>query len=183
MITSLKEIRLHRALVGCFVLAIFLSTMGGCFGRSKPGSASSETMAEEKVAAELPAIGATITTDRALELCRYYGLGQVYDRIEGNPNRYEQWVFDGCSMMPDALLSKLIDVPSLTEICLRHDLEYAYGDPGNEGDRLSADRRFRDELLDGGAGKLTAATMYSMVRVFGKEECRFSFSWAFAVKR
>ena len=35
-------------------------------------------------------------------------------------------------MTPTEVVSEIIKVPTLVEICLRHDLGYAYGDPGNE---------------------------------------------------
>ena len=83
-------------------------------------------------------------------------------------------------MTPTEVLSELIKVPSLTEICLRHDLGYAYGDPGNEEERLIVDKKFQNELLDGGASEFAAKAMYNAVRVGGKEKLCLSFSWSFA---
>jgi len=83
-------------------------------------------------------------------------------------------------MTPDLVLSELIKVPSLTEICLRHDLGYAYGDPGNEKERNEIDRKFQNELLSAGTSEFVAKTMYNAVRTGGKEEFCLSFSWAFS---
>jgi predicted HD phosphohydrolase len=71
-------------------------------------------------------------------------------------------------------------VPSLTEICLRHDLGYAYGDPGNESERKEVDSKFKNELLSAGASEFAAKAMYDAVRVGGKEELCLSFTWGFA---
>ena len=83
-------------------------------------------------------------------------------------------------MTPTEVLSKAIKVPSLTEICLKHDLGYAYGDPGNVEERVNVDRLFRSELLNAGASEFVANTMFNAVRQGGKEEFCLSFSWSFA---
>jgi hypothetical protein len=135
---------------------------------------------KKKYTVELPEIDDLITTERALELCAFYGFDHLVKRIEENPELFKEWRFDGCSMTPDAVLSKLIKVASLTEICLRHDLGYAYGDPGNEKERLKVDRIFQNELLSAGAGEFTAIAMFEAVRAGGREELCLSFSWSFA---
>jgi len=71
-------------------------------------------------------------------------------------------------------------IPSLTEICLIHDLEYSYGDPGNEEERVIVDRKFQNELLSDSASEFAAQTMYNAVRVGGGEKLCLSFSWSFA---
>jgi hypothetical protein len=78
------------------------------------------------------------------------------------------------------VLSELIKVPTLVEICLRHDLGYAYGDPGNDKERLIVDKKFQNELLDGGASEFVAKTMFDAVRAGGKEKLCLPFSWSFA---
>ena len=83
-------------------------------------------------------------------------------------------------MTPDAVVSELIKVPSLVEICLRHDLGYAYGDPGNDEERVRVDKKFQNELLGGGASEFAAKAMYNAVRLGGKEELCLPFSWGFA---
>ena len=137
-------------------------------------------MSEKRSIAELPKIGELVTTERALELCEHYGLNHLAKRIEDNPDLFKEWEFDGCSMTPTEALTEIIKVPSLTEICLRHDLGYAYGDPGNEEERLIVDRKFQNELLDGGASEFAAKAMFDAVRVGGKEKICLPFSWGFA---
>jgi hypothetical protein len=83
-------------------------------------------------------------------------------------------------MTPTEVLSELIKVPSLTEICLRHDLGYAYGEPGNKDERLIVDEKFQNDLVNGGASGFAAKAMFDAVRVGGKEELCLTFSWGFA---
>jgi hypothetical protein len=130
-------------------LGIVFGFLSGCSGKSKQAKASQESAVEKRSKADLPKIGQIVTTERALELCEYFGLNHLAERIEDNPDLYKEWKFDGCSMTPDGVLSEVIKVPSLTEICLRHDLGYAYGEPGNQDERLIVDKKFQNELLGG----------------------------------
>ncbi|MEA3420935.1 MAG: hypothetical protein U9Q97_04560 [Acidobacteriota bacterium] len=43
---------------------------------------------------KLPEIGDRITTKEALELCRYFGLDYLIERIESDPERFK--VFNLC---------------------------------------------------------------------------------------
>jgi len=160
----------------CIVIGILV----GCSGQSKQAKVSNERVGEKGFIAELPKIGEVVTTERALELCEHYGFSHLLQRIEDNPDLFKEWKFDGCSMTPDAVLSELIKVPSLTEICLQHDLGYAYGDPGNQAERLTVDRKFQIDLLGGGASGFAAKAMFDAVRLGGKEELCLPFSWGFA---
>ena len=159
----------------CFLLFIGSAcvVLTGCEENSNKTKATNEL-------AKLPKIGDMVTTERALELCVQYKLNYLEERIEENSGDFKIWKFDGCSMTPTEVLSKAIKVPSLTEICLRHDLRYAYGDPGNEDERLMVDQQFWFDLLDAGASEFVAKTMYNAVREGGKEKYCTSFSWSFA---
>jgi hypothetical protein len=161
-------------------LVIVLSALHGCSGTSKQAKSSHENVSEKNFAIELPNIGETVTTESALKLCVHYGLNHLARRIEDNPDLYKEWEFDGCSMTPDKILSELIKVPTLTEICLKHDLGYAYGDPGNQKERKTVDIRFQNELLSAGASEFAAKVMFDAVRLGGKEEHCLPFSWSFA---
>lgn len=130
---------------------------------------------------EAPKIGDRVTTESALLLCEQYGLHDLAERLRLDPGAYKSWVFDGCSMLPDKLVAALTGIKNLTEICLRHDLRYAYGEPGNREERLRADYILGIELLDGGANAVVSKTFFDAVR-FGGGELGFSFSWAFARK-
>ena len=167
-------------LIICLFLSLPFGFLSGCSGKSKQAKASPESVSEKRNIAELPNIGEIVTTERALQLCEHYGFNYLADRIEDNPDLFKEWEFDGCSMTPTEVLREIIKVPSLTEICLRHDLGYAYGEPGNEEERIIVDKKFQNELLDGGASKFAAKTMFDAVRVGGKEKLCLPFSWSFA---
>ena len=183
----MKEIRysfsLHTVLLSMcpfLFIGLVFGFMSGCSGESRQTKASHESVSEKRNIANLPKIGEIVITESGIELCEHYVLNYLADRIEDNPDLFKEWEFDGCSMTPTEVISELIKVPSLTEICLRHDLGYAYGDPGNEEERLIVDKRFQNELIDGGASKLAAKTMFDAVRVGGKEKLCLPFSWGFA---
>jgi hypothetical protein len=162
------------------LIGLVFVVLSGCSGKSKHAMVSHESVGDKRNIAELPKIGEWVSTERALELCVHYGLNNLANRIEDNPDLFKEWKFDGCSMTPTEVLSEIIKVPSLTEICLRHDLGYAYGDPGNDKERLIVDRTFQNELLNAGASKFVAKVMFEAVRAGGKEERCHSFSWGFA---
>ena len=162
------------------LIGIVMGILFGCSGKSKHAKSSYEGASSQGSIAEIPKIGEIVTTERALELCEHYGFSYLAKRIEGNPDLFKYWKFDGCSMTPDAVLGELIKVPSLTEICLRHDLGYAYGNPGNKKERMQVDRNFQNELLSAGASEFAAKAMFEAVRAGGREELCLSFSWSFA---
>jgi len=104
------------------LLGIVFAVLSGCTGKSKQAKASPESVSEKRNIANLPKIGEIVTTESGIELCEHYGLNYLADRIEDNPDLFKEWEFDGCSMTPTEVLREIIKVPSLTEICLRHDL-------------------------------------------------------------
>ena len=167
--------------IGPFLfIGLAFGFLSGCSGKSRQTKVSLDSVSEKRTITELPKIGEIVTTERAIQLCVHYGLNRLAQRIEDNPDLFKEWEFDGCSMTPTEVLSELIKVPSLTEICLRHDLGYAYGEPGDEQERMLVDRAFQEDLIDGGASKVTAKVMFDVVRLGGKEKHCLPFSWGFA---
>jgi len=130
----------------------------------------------------VPAIGETITTERARALCVERGVifDYIVKRIDARPDDFKSWIFDGASLVPDHLAAKILHIPNLTAIALEHDLKYAYGELGNEEERLRADREFRVDLLADGTDPIVAESMYTAVRIGGDQKFRTSFSWGFA---
>jgi hypothetical protein len=130
----------------------------------------------------LPEIGETITSARARALCLKRGpvFDYIVKRIDGNPAEFKDWIFDGASMLPDKLMARLLRIPHLTEIALKHDLKYAYGELGNEEERLRADRELKEDLLADGTRRWLAETIFRIVRLSGSERWKTSFSWGFA---
>jgi hypothetical protein len=80
----------------------------------------------------LPQINEIITAQKGLELCRYFELDYLIERLTKYPERYKEWQFDGCSFLPDLLLKRVCHDwdKILYECCLPHDLSYAYGKSG-----------------------------------------------------
>lgn len=132
----------------------------------------------------LPTIGEIITPERARGLCQDFGAQFTYlvERLDAQPHLFTDWVFDGASMLPDALVARIFDIPHLTTIALKHDLKYAYGDPGNETERLRADTEFRQDLIADSVSPLIAEAMFQAVRLGGDGPIKTSFTWGFALK-
>ena len=133
---------------------------------------------------DLPDIGDTVTTAAAMVLCRHFGLELQAGRISANPFAYREWVFDGCSCLPDELMG-LFAGCEWTDItykcCLPHDLRYGYGEPGNEKERKLADSYFYWDLVEKAKmQKWLAAAFLKAVRIGGAEVFGLSFSWGFA---
>ena len=100
--------------------------------------------------------------------------------LRWNEDSSWDWIFDGASLVPDKLMAKLFHIPHLIEIPLKHDLKYAYGELGNEEERLRADHEFKQDLLVDGTHPLVAKGMFTLVRRCGNEKLKTSFSWGFA---
>jgi hypothetical protein len=136
---------------------------------------------------KLPEIGESITTSKALGLCRHFGLEYLVERIEADPSPYEAWVFDGCSTLPNEVVGFFNGCDWKTvnyKCCLPHDLCYAYGKPGYEIERDRADHIFYDNLMiKAGMRKWCAAAFLTAVRVGGPAVFGKSFGWAFAHKQ
>lgn len=135
---------------------------------------------------QFPAVGDTITTEKAIMLCRHFKLDYLIRRIEVDPTRYTDWKFDGCSGLPDEIMGLFTgcDWRDITyRCCLPHDLRYAYGEKGNEKERKEADEEFYDNLVNkAGMKEWCASAFLAAVRIGGRENFGLSFSWRFAEK-
>ena len=97
----------------------------------------------------LPEIGETIRTERALELCEHFELDHLVERIKANSDHCEAWVLDGISVLNDRFSAAVsgVDQDILTRECaLPHDLRYGYGEPGNKKERKESDLKFKSDL-------------------------------------
>ncbi|MCG6974079.1 MAG: hypothetical protein LJE66_13120 [Desulfobacterales bacterium] len=136
---------------------------------------------------DLPKINDTVTTRQALELCRYFGLDYLVERIESNPELYMDWKFDGCSSLPDELMGLFTGCnwKDITyKCCLPHDLCYGYGELGNKIERKRVDMKFYSNLITKAEMReWTASAFLEAVRIGGSEVFGLSFSWGFAHKQ
>ena len=135
---------------------------------------------------KLPEIGDIISTRESKDLCRFFSLDYLAERIELNPDRYRDWMFDGCSGIPDPSMTFFTgcDWRDITyKCCLPHDLCYAYGESGNREERKKVDENFYNDLVNkAGMKKWCASAFLAAVWIGGKEEFGLSFSWGFANK-
>ena len=135
---------------------------------------------------DFPRIGDTVTSQRAAELARHFRLDYLAARIGKGPERFTDWVFDGCSVLPDEALGLFTgcDWQDITyRCCLPHDLCYAYGEPGNDAERKRVDAKFFSDLVTkAGMKTWMAYAFFAGVRAGGPEAFGLSFSWGFARK-
>ena len=135
---------------------------------------------------KLPEINETVTSEQALGLCRHFDLAYLASRIEANPGGFKEWVFDGCSCLPDEALGLFTgcEWQDITyRCCLPHDLCYAYGEPGNVAERKRVDAKFYSDLITkAGMKPWMAHAFLAGVRIGGAEIFGLSFSWGFARK-
>jgi len=134
----------------------------------------------------LPKISDIIITKEALELCRYFDLNYLVERIESDPESYKNWKFDGCSGLPDEVIGLFTGCNSediTFKCCLPHDLCYAYGEQGNIIERKRVDLKFYSDLVTkAGMSEWCASAFLAAVRIGGEEKFGLSFSWGFAHK-
>lgn len=129
-------------------------------------------------------IGDKISPALGLNLCEYFKLNYLVYRLEYNLDNYSDFKFDGCSCLPDDLLTKISgdawkDVTY--SCCLPHDLCYAYGMVGNSQERQTADENFYYNLvLEAKMPTPLAELLFRAVRLGGRERFKMSFSWGFA---
>ncbi len=133
-----------------------------------------------------PELKETITTARALELCKHFEMHTLVERILRNPEQYKEWKFDGVSVLNEKFAAGIanVDQKTLTYQCaLPHDLTYAYGTPGGKEERKRVDDVFKQNLLNKAhMSEFWASIFHKAVRIGGAEELGLSFTWAFAQK-
>ncbi len=129
-------------------------------------------------------IGDIITRTMGLQIANQLGFLHIVERIEAQPEMYEDFIFDGCSCIPDELLGlftgcKWQDITYLC--CLPHDIGYAYGDLGNKNEKKSVDYLFFHNLIHLAKMKPWLASVFmNAVKFGGAEKLGLPFSWGFA---
>ena len=88
---------------------------------------------------------------------------------------------DGCSLFPDRSMIENVD---WCECCLEHDIAYWQG--GTEAQRLKADKKLRDCVLDKTGNQALAEAMYQGVRFGGSPYFynwyRWGYGWSYERK-
>jgi hypothetical protein len=121
----------------------------------------------------LPAMGEEVPLARIKEICAFYGLNDLWRKIERDPPP-RPFKSDGCTGWFDDWKGI-----SLYPAGFLHDLKYWAGYPGEDVERLVADAELMIDVARLLNSTAMAETMFHGVRVGGNEKLRASFSWSF----
>lgn len=139
-----------------------------------PASASAAPTTEMKrVQMVLPALGEEVSLGRIKEICAFYGLHDLWRKIERDPPP-RPFKSDGCTGWFDDWKGV-----SLYAAGFLHDLKYWAGYPGEEVERLVADAELMIDVARLLGSTTMAETMFHGVRVGGTERLNAAFSWGF----
>ncbi len=129
--------------------------------------------AEPMPVMELPAIGEEVPLETIKEICDFYGLDELWLKIERDPPA-KPFKSDGVTGWFDSWRGV-----SLYPAGFLHDLKYWAGYPGEEVERLIADAELMIHVARLLGSTEMAETMFHGVRVGGSEKFKRSFSWGF----
>lgn len=128
-----------------------------------------------------------ITVSDGMKIAKEFGLTYIVNRIEGQPSMYKDFIFDGCSCIPDELMGLFTGCAwkDITyKCCLQHDIQYAYGETGNMKEKKMADMSFKENLIKKAKMKAWIAKIFLFgVKIGGAKEFGMGFSWGFANKK
>jgi hypothetical protein len=122
---------------------------------------------------ELPEKDSVVDFPTIKEICEYYGLLDLWEKIEKDPPK-KPFVSDGCTGWVNEWKGT-----SIYPACFLHDLKYWAGYPGEKVERLVADAELMIDvarLLD---STKMAELMYHGVRLGGNEKLKCAWSWGF----
>ncbi len=122
---------------------------------------------------ELPEIDEEISLKRIKEICEFYGLKTLWNKIEKDPPALA-FSSDGCTMWPDKTSGK-----DIYPACFLHDLKYWSGYPNEDVERLAADAELMVDVARIRGSTKMAETMFHGVRVGGTSTLKMGFSWGF----
>ena len=127
---------------------------------------------------KLPRKGEYVSLKKVKELCIYFDLIPLWDKIAENPPP-KPFKSDGCSCWPDVWRDKDGKKVSIYRECLKHDLHYWAGYRGEDIARFLADV----ELMVGVVLKTKriqlGVTMFLGVWTGGSEHLPTPFKWGF----
>ena len=131
---------------------------------------------EQRPQMALPVLGEEVPLTRIKEICAYYGLNELWRKIERDPP-VRPFKSDGCTGWFDDWRGV-----SLYPAGFLHDLKYWAGYPGEDVERLVADAELMIDVARLLGSTAMAETMFHGVRVGGSEKLNASFSWGFGRK-
>jgi hypothetical protein len=158
-----------RAASACLLLILAALPFGRLNGALPPLSTVRRQM-------ELPALGEEVPLSRIKEICAFYGLNDLWRKIERDPPP-RPFKSDGCTGWFDDWKGV-----SLYPAGFLHDLKYWAGYPGEEVERLVADAELMIDVARLLGSTEMAETMFHGVRLGGIEKLNTPFSWGFGRK-
>jgi hypothetical protein len=150
----------------CRVLLIFALVFFAGLGANPVKNAARPNMA-------LPALGEEVPLKKIKEICEFYGLRDLWLKIERDPPP-RPFKSDGCTGWFDDWRGV-----SLYPAGFLHDLKYWAGHPGEDVERLVADAELMIDVARLLGSTEMAETMFHGVRLGGGEKLNASFSWGF----
>jgi hypothetical protein len=124
----------------------------------------------------LPGIGEEVPLRRIKQICEFYGLRELWRKIERDPPP-QPFKSDGCTGWFDDWKGV-----SLYPAGFLHDLKYWAGYPNEDVERLVADAELMIDVARLLGSTEMAETMFHGVRVGGAEHLNAPFSWGFGRK-
>jgi len=132
------------------------------------------TASPEKIV--LPAVGEEVPLPRIKEICAFYGLHELWQKIERDPPP-RPFKSDGCT----GWVNEWKGV-SIYPAGFLHDLKYWAGYPGEDVERLVADAELMIDVARLLHSTAMAETMFHGVRLGGAGALNAPFSWGFGRK-
>lgn len=124
----------------------------------------------------LPAIGEEVPLPRIKEICAFYGLRDLWLKIERDPPP-RPFKSDGCT----GWVNEWKGV-SIYPAGFLHDLKYWAGYPGEDVERLVADAELMIDVARLLHSTTMAETMFHGVRLGGSDAINTPFCWGFGRK-
>ncbi|MBC8040668.1 MAG: hypothetical protein H7Y06_09010 [Opitutaceae bacterium] len=138
--------------------------------------ADESTPAPAPATIELPPLGEEVPLARIKEICAFYGLHALWQKIERDPP-VRPFKSDGCTGWFDEWKGL-----SLYPAGFLHDLKYWAGYPNEDVERLVADAELMIDVARLLGSTKMAETMFHGVRVGGTDSLKTPFSWGFGRK-
>lgn len=156
------------------VLALFLLVVISVWPSQSRAGEKPPTTQRPQMA--LPALGEEVPLPKIKEICAFYGLHDLWRKIERDPP-LQPFKSDGCTGWFDDWKGA-----SLYPAGFLHDLKYWAGYPGEDVERLVADAELMIDVARILNSTTMAETMFHGVRIGGNEKLNAPFSWGFGRK-
>lgn len=121
----------------------------------------------------LPKKGVIVNLDQLKLICVEYNMMDTWKTIELDPPK-NPFKTDGCTMWPDNWKSH-----DIYPCCVKHDIRYWCGYPGDSVKRLIADFELGIDVVTVTKNVSLSLMMFQGVRAGGSDMFNQHFSWAF----